>query len=766
MRAQSQIQRTLGEAAALERVAEILSAEEFASRSAAGRRICAEFDFRDRRGRLQVAGCLQVLGTLATRSERIVLPPAGPPVPGAGQPAKLATPVTLAEQVPERLESVRDLVIVPVATRAQRQVWNTLIANEHRQGLTTFAGAQMRYLVDSAHGWLGAAGFAAAALRLAARERWMGWSDAQRREHLDLVVGLSRFLIRPGCANLASHVLGRVLRRLPRDFRARYGYSPWLVETFVAPEHDGASLRAANFRRIGETAGRGRQDRAHRRAAGVKAVYLYALRPDWRRRLDLPAEPPVPRLEPGAGLASATWAAQEFGGAELGDKRLTARLVRSAELLAEYPGRAISAAAPSAAAVDGYYRLIEQPADTEVTPERILEPHRERSVERMRGQPTVLCIQDGSDLNFATRPGCAGLDLIGRNQTGTGTLGLHLHLTLAVTAQGLPLGVLRCGFGTPAKELGGKTRRWLDGLADITAAARELPRRTRVIAVMDREADCFELFDAQRRHGRVELLVRAQHDRNLEGKSRKLFAALAEGSAAGCVEVEIAGLTARPKASRQAARAARRKRLAVCELRFRRLTLPATRGDAAPVPVYGVHLVEREPPDGEEAVQWRLLTTVEVTDAAGAAAVVRHYLQRWRVEDFFRVLKSGCRVEHLAFRTADRLQRALAINSVIAWRLMVMTLLGRQVPACAAQLLFTDDELRFLGGYARRFGLRGPEDLGAAVRLVAHLGGYRDRKHDPEPGHQIMWNGYHNLTTATLAHDIGMETARLQDPVA
>ena len=763
MRAQSQIQRTLGEAAALERVAEILSAEEFASRSAAGRRICAEFDFRDRRGRLQVAGCLQVLGTLAARSERIVLPPAGPPVPGAGQSARQATPVALAAQVPERLEGVRELDIVPVATRAQRQVWNTLIAGEHRQGLTTFAGAQMRYLVDSAHGWLGAVGFAAAALRLAARERWMGWSDAQRRAHLDLVVGLSRFLIRPGCANLASHVLGRVLRRLPRDFRARYGYSPWLVETFVLPEHDGASLRAANFRPIGVTAGRGRQDHAHRRAVGVKAVYMYALRPDWRRRLGVPAEEPALRLEPGQGLASATWAAQEFGGAELGDKRLTARLVQSAELLAEYPGRAISAAAHDAAAVDGYYRLIEQPAETEVTPERILEPHRARSVQRMRGQPTVLCIQDGSDLNFATRPGCAGLEVIGRNQTGTGTLGLHLHLTLAVTAQGLPLGVLRCGFGTPAKARGGKTRRWLDGLADIAEAARGLPRRTRVIAVMDREADCFELFDAQRRHGRVELLVRAQHDRNLEGAGRKLFATLAAGPAAGCVKVEIAGLTARPKASRQAARPARRKRMAVCELRYRRLTLPATRGDAAPVSVYGVHLVEREPPAGEEAVQWRLLTTVPVADAATAAEVVRHYVQRWRVEDFFRVLKAGCRVEHLAFRTVDRLQRAVAINSVIAWRLMVMTLLGRQVPTCAATLLFTDDELGFLGHYAREFGLRGPEHLGAAVRLVAHLGGYRDRKHDPEPGHQTMWEGYDTLTKATLGRRITLKHARPQD---
>ena len=124
------------------------------------------------------------------------------------------------------------------------------------------------------------------------------------------------------------------------------------------------------------------------------------------------------------------------------------------------------------------------------------------------------------------------------------------------------------------------------------------------------------------------------------------------------------------------------------------------------------------------------------------------------------MLKSGCRVEHLAFRTADRLERAIAIQSVIAWRIMVMTLLGRQVPDCEAELMFTNHELGFLGDYARKFGQPGPDRLGPAVRLVAHLGGYRDRKHDPEPGNQIMWHGYDTLTKATLGHRIGLESAR------
>ena len=230
----------------------------------------------------------------------------------------------------------------------------------------------------------------------------------------------------------------------------------------------------------------------------------------------------------------------------------------------------------------------------------------------------------------------------------------------------------------------------------------------------------------------------------------------------GLIDVEIEGLTARPKSSRNKARPAREKRLAGCELRFRRVTLPATDAvpGADPVAVHGVHIKEIAPPNDEEPVQWFLLTTLKVNTAQDAAEVVGFYLQRWRVEDFFRVLKSGCRVEFLLFRTADRLQRAIAINAVIAWRIMVMTLLGRQVPDCDPQLMFADQELGFLRDYALEHGLDAPERLGDAVRLVAHLGGYRDRKHDPDPGNQIMWHGQTRLTSAALGHAIGFRAGQ------
>ena len=156
-------------------------------------------------------------------------------------------------------------------------------------------------------------------------------------------------------------------------------------------------------------------------------------------------------------------------------------------------------------------------------------------------------------------------------------------------------------------------------------------------------------------------------------------------------------------------------------------------------------------------MSWTLLTSLAVKDVDTAVEMIDFYLQRWRIEDFFRVLKSGCRVEHLAFHAAHRLQRAIAINAVIAWRIMLMTLLGREVPDCDATLMFTDHELAFLQDYADKFSQTPPRGLSTAVRLVALLGGYRNRTHDPDPGHQIMWRGYERLSSATLGHRIAKE---------
>ena len=148
-----------------------------------------------------------------------------------------------------------------VTSPQQRRTWNELVASEHPQGAVLHVGAQVRYLIESEHGLLGALGFAAAALAVAARDEWIGWDAQLRRKRLHRVLGLSRFLIRPSvrCHLLASKVLGMVRRRLPEDFLQRYGYRPALLETYCDPQqHAGTCFRAANWTCVGQTGGRGR----------------------------------------------------------------------------------------------------------------------------------------------------------------------------------------------------------------------------------------------------------------------------------------------------------------------------------------------------------------------------------------------------------------------------------------------------------------------------------------------------------------------------
>lgn len=752
MDTQNLVKRTLSTPAALEQVR--LLAAHAPHRTALAEQVCERFELRDARGRTQRSTALKALRELE-RAGSLTLP-APSFAPRHPRPRGLDTPVPPPVAVPSDVGQVGPIELVEVTDEDLRRVWTELMRREHPLGAPTLAGHQLRYLVRSAHGWLGALGFAAAALKLAAREGWIGWDDAQRRAHLHRVIGLSRFLVRPmvQCHNLASQVLGQALRVLPGHFERRYGYHPWLVESFVDPaEHAGTCYRASNWTCLGRTRGRGRQDRERRAEHRPKELYVYVLEPDFRARIGVAeASPGAGPLAVHEGLDSTQWTEHEFGGAPLGDRRLSRRLVSSAAMQADAPMQAFcSVAREDWAAAKGYYRLIDQAEDSAVTPENILAPHRERSLRRMQAQDTVLCVQDGTDLNFAKRPQCAGLGVIGSNQTGAQTRGLHLHSTFAVSTEGLPLGVLRAQFDAPAPASDApkmpeqrKSQRWMDGLRDCTELAARCPD-TRVVGVMDREADIFELFEQQRQDPRVEMLVRAKSNRCI-ADDEKLFEHLRAAPERARLHIAVGRQSARPKASKQKLKAKRKERLAEVSLHYERIELTPTARelkDREPLALWCVHVCEDHPPESTRGLEWFLLTTLPVESREEAERMLRWYGLRWRIEDWHRVIKSGCRVERLAHDSAERLERAIAMRLVIAWRIMLMTLLGREVPELPAELLFSDLEIEVLTAYAPTLTRKWPPPttIGAAVKLVAIMGGYMARNNDGPPGHQVMWLG-------------------------
>ncbi len=728
MEKQNQIKRTLAQQGAIETIRRLLDDDVQANRSALAQAACQHFGFLDACGRAQTAGCIKALRELE-HAGHFVLPAVADSGRGRGKrPRRLGAPVEAPHDLPDQAGEVRALALIKVDTVEQMRVWNEMMLCEHPQGAGPLVGAQMRYLIGSAHGWLGGFGFAAAALHLRARDQWIGWDAATRRQHLHRVVGMSRFLIRPSvrCQNLASRVLGMALRGIGTDFQTQYGYRPWLVESFVdTAQFAGTCYQASNWVAIGHSQGRGRQDRKHESAKSLKTIYVYALEADLRARMGV-AEPIGLRpLEIAEGLDGAQWADHEFGGARLGDQRLNGRLVDSARALAAMPGRAFCGVAQGdVAAVKGYYRLIDKPDDSALNMAAILAPHRERTVQRMKAQATVLCIQDGSDLNYSGLAQCEGLGSIGTNQTGAKSPGLHLHSTLVVSTEGLPLGVLgaQCSAPTPQHDDRAacaipieqkKTFAWIKGLRECIELAKQLPA-TRLVCVMDREADFFELFDAQRRTGSVDLLVRAKHDRATHDELElNLFDAVRQSAVQSQLRIKVPRQSARPKKSKQKARAATKQRSAQVALRYRRIELrpPSQHKAKAPITLWVVHVLETSPPADAEPIEWFLLTTCQITTVEQAQEFVRWYCLRWRIEDWHRVLKSGCRIEALQHKTAERLKRAIGINLVIAWRIMLMTLLGRECPQLPAEVFFSDLEIEVLQAYSKKKASPNPPTL-------------------------------------------------------
>ena len=726
MFSQSQIKRTLSHPDSIFYIAGLLEGGEFIHRTELAEFLCEEWGFQDARGELQRSGCVKALRKLEAAGHFTL--PEAQAKNGPGTPKRLPEAVADPTGVPAQAGEVRGLALLLVSGEEHMRIWNEMMIREHPRGHGPLVGRQVRYLISSEHGWLGALGFAAPALQLADRDNWIGWTVEQRRAALHTVVNMSRFLIRPSvhCPNLASMLLAMAARQMPVDFEQRYHYRPMLMESFVdSAQFAGTCYKAANWIRVGKTQGRGRQDRYWQAGETVKDIYVYLLEKDFRAQLGLAADAGRSALGPADGLETETWAEKEFGGAPLGDERLSKRLVNIASAKAGIPGRAFTGVAKGDnAAIKAYYRLIDMPEASEVTMDNILLPHRDRTMRRMLGQQTVLCVQDGSDLNYNSLSACTGLGEIGSNQTGAKSRGLHLHTTLAIATSGLPLGVLKAQceapvakapeekrptFAIPIEEK--KTFVWIEHHRDLVAVAADMPH-TRLIDILaqelkahcDREADFFEMFDEQRREGSVELLVRAKHDRNLEEDSLKLFEAVRQTPERSRVRVQIPRQSARSKKSKQQARPYRPARNADLAVRYMRVQLrPAHyHADKDPIDIWVIHAREENPPPNSEPVEWFLLTTMELGSPQDAEECLRWYCLRWRIEDWHRVLKSGCRIEDIAHETAERIRRAVAINLVIAWRITLMTLLGRETPGLPAEVLFSDIELQTLRAYAKK----------------------------------------------------------------
>jgi hypothetical protein len=712
----SSIKQRLSDPENMKLVIALLHSDPAPSRHGLAKQICRRLDLRDSKGDWQLATTSKALRELQDQG-LWTLPEPRSCAPQRWNPTRLSRPVAVPGGITEVLEEIGGLRLIEVVDQEHLRIWNELMIREHPLKSCRLVGRQLRYLIGSDQGWLGAMGFGSAALHMEGRDDWIGWNVWQRSEHLERVVNMSRFLIRPSvrCPNLASHVLALCLRRVGEDFERRYGVRPWLLESFVeTPAYDGCSYKAANWISVGRTKGRGRNG-PHQAAKSIKDVYLYPLVNDFRDRIGIkPA--PIEALRVESGLDGAGWAEQEFGNCELGDERLTDRLVKIVSTQAAQPnGSYAQASGGQRHDLKAYYRFLNN-EHGQLNLESLLQNHRRQTVRRMKNEQTALIVQDTTDLNFSTRSHCEGLGQIGTNQTGAKSHGLRLHSSLALSQEGLPLGLVQLhGYAPQSAE--GKDRqrpieqkesyRWLEGFGEAMEVAALIPN-TRVISVADREADMFELFDFRRRQtGRkAELLIRAKTDRCLETTERKLFEELAAAPLAKSVSITVPRQREHLSKPSTPGRPAWSAREAQVQVRFKQVTLSTPNTSQTrhlqPITIWAIYLLEKNPPVEATQVEWLLLTTIQVQSAKQALKCIGWYCRRWRIEEWHRVLKSGCNILDHQNHSAEALLRAIAIDAVIAWRIMLLALLGREVPELPCDVIFDRCEYKVLELLAKK----------------------------------------------------------------
>jgi hypothetical protein len=259
------------------------------SRTALSQRVCQQLRWLKPDGGLKEMSCRVAM--LRMQEDGLIALPAARAANFDARDAPTATPATDPQpEISQSVDQLGRLEFHPVSTQTKRDslLWNEYIQRYHYLGYTPMSGAQLRYFVTIDGQFVALLGFGAAAWRTAPRDRFIGWNDAQRRQHRHRIVNNARFLILPWVRSkgLASKILGRIARQLPADWQARYGYRPVLLETFVQSDRfRGTCYKAANWIHVGQTRGRGKLDVTHEHAMPIKDIWLYPLQRSFRQQL-------------------------------------------------------------------------------------------------------------------------------------------------------------------------------------------------------------------------------------------------------------------------------------------------------------------------------------------------------------------------------------------------------------------------------------------------------------------------------------------------
>ena len=464
------------------------------------------------------------------------------------------------------------------------------------------------------------------------------------------------------------------------------------------------------------------------------------------------------------------WLDRELAGSSFGDERLAKRLRKLVELMGNAIGSTVPLACQDWANTKAAYRFF---SNDRVSEAEILAGHLEATRNRFAAtEGPILVLQDTSEFTFQREHAApvgvtyavnSGKDKAGRYRMHT-VCGLLMHASLAVTTDGLPLGLAAIKFwnrqkfkGTAAlKRKINPTRvpieqkesfRWLENMRQSVAL---FGAPERCIHIGDRESDIYELFSLAEELG-THFLVRTCVDRLAGDGNHTIADEMRDLDVAGIHHVEVAGGDGRVET-------------AAVEIRYRSIRVLPPIGKQKRYPALTLtvlHAQEREEPMGRQRIDWRLITDLPVRSHDDAVEKLRWYALRWKIETFHKILKSGCRAEQARLRSAERLVRLIAVFCILSWRVFWLTMINRSLPEAEPDLVLTKLEIRLLDQLVPERGGTPPVGISLSKYLtkIARLGGYLARTSDPPPGNIVMWRGLARLTDiklgATLAGIVG-----------
>ena len=459
-----------------------------------------------------------------------------------------------------------------------------------------------------------------------------------------------------------------------------------------------------------------------------------------------------------------SWIDQEIEKCTFVDERLGKRFRTLLEQLSDGTGESIPMACQDWASTKAAYRFL---SNERVNERDILAGHFQSTRERFAASDGLaLVLHDTTQFSYARDDG-RSIGKLGKSHIGTVSrpqyhtvCGILMHSSLAVTPEGLPVGLSAVKFWTRDEFKGTNALKkhinptrvpigekesicWLENLRESTEL---LGAPARCVHIGDRGSDIYELFCAASQVG-THFVFRTCVDRCAGDGGHTVQEEMQEVDCRGLHRIEV-----RDKKGNS--------REAVLELKYRRILVrPSIAKEKLypPLSLTVIHANERDAPKGCEAIEWKLITDMPVRSRAEAIEKIDWYALRWKIEVFHKIMKSGCRAEASKLRTAERLVNLIAMFCIMGWRIFWMTMLNRSTTGASPKYALTSLEIKLLDQLViGKDEVRpGPKTLSDYLTKVAQLGGYLARASDPPPGNMVMWRGLSRLTDIEIGFLLG-----------